>query len=202
MRPIIDISSKNSFTIWESCVQRTSYSSSILVSDQDSNKMKVIYDRDPSKSSTHALFYANVGNILAGCFIEKKNSPKKVGVARNPRTFRNLRPKIVQSTLIESSVRVELVRIESLSTKTVQGRTVPHANLAPLYLSVSQLLLEFGSSTEPNDEPDFKTLIGAYEDLPSIPNGRMLMEQAVLKAMTPQSAQRMFWGIPRTKQEE
>lgn len=174
MKPLLDISSKNSFTVWESCVWRSGFSSSVLVSDQDSNKMQVIYDRDASRSSAHALFYANVGNVLAGCFVTKSRGKT-------------------------SSVRVELLRIETLTTKTVQGNTVPEAKLAPIHLNSSPCSVVEDAQL---DEKELDRLIGPYEDRPSLPNARELMRQAILKAMTLPEQQHLFWGIPRQKVEE
>lgn len=171
MKPILDISAKNSFTVWESCVWRDTFSSSIVVADEATNKLQVIYDRDPLRSSTHALFYNNVGNILAGCFINKRRSPR-----------------------VEGTVRVELVRVESLSTKEVQGHTIPDAKLEPLYLT--------SASCIKCDELDIEEILGSYKEKPSLPNAYALMTAAIQKAMTPPSQQKLFWGIPRQKVEQ
>lgn len=170
MKPILDISAKNSFTVWESCVWRDSFSSSVIVGDRDSNKLQVIYERDPTRSSTHALFYANVDSVLAGCFISKSNKKHST-----------------------SLVRVELVRIESLTTKQVQGQPVPDAKLVPVFLTSTPIVLDY------DQEPDMKKLLGNFEDLPSLPNARHIMEEAIRKAMTPPAKQRVFWGLPRQK---
>lgn len=173
MKPILDISSKSSFTVWESCVWRDAFSSSVLVADHETNKMQVIFDKDPTRSSTHALFYANTGNILAGCFISKGKRPREMDI-----------------------VRVELMRMENLITKQVQGHTVPEAKLSPVYLSSIAMRVEY------DVEPKFDQLLGAYEDRPSLPHGRQLMENAIRKAMTSPDKQKLFWGIPRQRVEE
>jgi hypothetical protein len=177
VKPILDISNKNSFTVWESCVWRDSFSSSVIVGDQQSNKMQVIYDRDPTRSATHALFYANVDSILAGCFISKPT------------------PRFPNSSLL----RLELVRIESLTTKTVQGNTIPDAKLAPLFLTSAAGKLDFEKGVT---QSHLDELLKSFSDLPSLPNARSMLEQAVTKAMTPPAQQRLFWGIPRQKIEQ
>lgn len=176
MKPLLDISAKNSFTVWESCVWRQDLSSSVLVSDQDTNKMQVIYDRDPSRSSAHALFYANVGNVLAGCFIKKSRR------ADSP-----------------SVIRIELVRVENLTTKIVQGHTNPEAKLTPIWLTNASGLINFDLEPE---AAALDELLRGYIDQPSLPNAREMMKQAIMKAMTPPSKQHLFWGIPRQKEQD
>jgi len=173
MKPIFDISQKHSFTVWESCVQRATFSSSVLVSGPATEKLQVIYDKDPTRTSTHALFYANVGNILAGCFISKPRGKQK-----------------------ESMVRIELVRIENVTTKQVQGETQPDPLLVPLHLVAIPVVLDTKSM------PNMDLLLSSYEDRASLPNARELMEQAVRKAVTPPDLQQLFWGIPRIKNED
>jgi hypothetical protein len=111
MKPILDISNKSSFTVWESCVQRPTFSSSVIVGNHEGDKLQVIYDKDPTKTSTHALFYANVGNILAGCFIDKKSGPGKY------------------------VAKLELAKITELRTKPIQGNTVPVAVMETLHMA-------------------------------------------------------------------
>ncbi len=177
MKPIFDISKQNSFTVWESCVWRPTFSSSVLVGGAATEKLQVIYDKDATRTSTHALFYANVGNILAGCFISKPR--RKVAMVKE-----------------QCMVRIELVRIENLSTKPIQGETQPDATLTPIHLASMNVVLDYSS------EPDMRTLLGSYEDRPSLPNAREMMETAVRKAMTSPEQQRLFWGIPRIKVEQ
>ena len=174
MKPIFDISKKNhSFTVWESCVWRPTFSSSVIVGGPSTEKLQVIYDKDPTRTSTHALFYANVGNILAGCFISK--------------------PRGKQTQMM---VRVELVRIENLTTKQVQGETQPDPLLIPIHLV--NVPVAFQSSIA----PDIGVLLSSYEDRPSLPNAREMMEHAVMKAMTLPEKQHLFWGTPRIKIEQ
>lgn len=154
---------------------RDSFSSSVLVADQDSNKMSVIYDKDPTRSAAHALFYANVGNILAGCFISKPTPKHKT-----------------------SLLRVELVRIEGLTTKQVQTETLPDAKLKALFLASSPRDLDF--TKEPSDS-ELETILQSFADLPSLPNARQMMKEAIIKAMTPPAKQHLFWGLPRQKEE-
>lgn len=170
MRPFFDISRKTSFTVWESCVQRPTFSSSVLVGGPSCEKLQVIFDKDATRTSSHALFYANVGNILCGCFISKPKGKVK-----------------------ESMVRVELMRIESLSTRTVQGEVQPDPSLTPIHLVSVPIVLDY------TKVPDMRVLLGSYEDKPSLPSAREMMETAVLKAMTPPERQQLFWGIARTK---
>lgn len=173
MKPILDISTKGSFTVWESCVWREAFSSSVLVAGPDTSKLNVIYDKDPTRSSTHSLFYANVNNVLAGCFISKRDSRRSL-----------------------DSVRVELMRIEGLTTKLVQDQNVPNAALVPIFLASVPMIVEY------DKEPDFKTLLKTWSDRPSLPNARELMENAIRKAMTPPEQQKLFWGVPRPRTED
>lgn len=176
MKPLLDISNKNNFTVWESCVWRQDFSSSVLVADQDSKQMQVIYEKNPARNSTHALFYANVSNVLAGCFISK--------------------PRRGSTT---SKINIELVRIESLTTKTIQGNTVPQAKLTPLYLTSASGVINF--DVEP-EAAALDELLKGYIDQPSLPNAREMMRQAIIKAMTPPDKQKVFWGLPRQKVEQ
>jgi hypothetical protein len=154
-------------------VQRATFSSSVLVSGPATEKLQVIYDKDATRTSTHALFYANVGNILAGCFVSKPRGKQK-----------------------ESMVRVELVRIDAITTKPIQGETHPDATLTPLHLMSIPIVLTHGQ------DPDMRALLGSFEDRPSLPHARELMEQAVRKAVTPPEFQQLFWGVPRVKNED
>jgi hypothetical protein len=55
---------------------------------------------------------------------------------------------------------------------------------------------------EEMDEREFDQILKSFEELPSIPNAREMMVQAISKATTPPSKQKMFWGIPRQKIEQ
>jgi hypothetical protein len=111
MKPTFDISNKQSFTVWESgCWQpELNFGSSVLVADIDSGKLQVIYDRAPTKNSLHALFYANVGGILAGSNVKKQGD--------------------------QMLFHIDLVKIDSLTTVIKQGMAVPEAETTVLYLS-------------------------------------------------------------------
>jgi hypothetical protein len=121
MKPIFDISSKKSFTVWESggWTDDTGIGSSILVADPSSNKMKVIYDLNAEFSDKHALFYANIGCILAGCFVSMEGT--------------------------QLNFNLEVSRITSLTTVLVQERVIPTADTEVLYLSHKLV----DSNTEP-----------------------------------------------------
>lgn len=111
MRPMLDISAKNSFTVWESgrWNEDKGYGSSILVAGPDSEPLPVIFEREPTQNVPHCLFYANVGCILAGSYV--KHVPDQ-----NRWLF-----------------TLEMVKIESLYTQQVQGHPVPRITDTVLY---------------------------------------------------------------------
>lgn len=110
MKPKFDISAKNSFTVWESgrFNDRQGFGTSVLVADTDSGPLQVIYDKDPTKVANQFLFYANVGNLLAGSYVKQTGN--------------------------EWVFNIELLRIDNLITTSIQGHAVPKAETSVLFM--------------------------------------------------------------------
>ncbi len=90
------------------------------------------------------------------------------------------------------SLQLELAKINEIYTTTVQGQLVPSANIDNIYIS----------------KRNFDTLTGVSSALDSykadpyyseVKNN--LLSLALEKSITPGSSQKLFYGIPRVKQE-
>lgn len=178
MKPRIDISAQNNFTIWESGKwnRASAVGRSTLIAGPDGEKLQVIFDRcseeDPMKprnSNFHFLFFANLGQVVATAFIRKATATEQF------------------------YYELDLSRITALRTEPVQGISVARASMENLFS-----LTEMGAAAfEPmlrraynNSQTGYKE---AYYDL---------IIQAVRKAMTPSADQTLFWGIPRVTDKE
>lgn len=141
MKPQFDITAKNSFAVWESgsWKDKQGIGSAILAADQDSNKLQVIFDKDPTKTQNHALMYANVGYVLAGCFA-KRQGP-------------NL------------NFHLELTRIDSLTTRQVQVDMKAVADTSVLYMSRKLVPLDSQNIKllALADMPELPSLPNAYQ---------------------------------------
>lgn len=111
MKPRIDISNQNSFTIWESGAwnEKKNIGRSTLIAGPNGEQLQVIYDSSPVRSNFHFLFFAGASQVVATAFVRKKSND-----------------------LFEYDL--SLSRINSLSTETIQGSPVARANMDVLWL--------------------------------------------------------------------
>ncbi len=90
------------------------------------------------------------------------------------------------------SVQLELAEIKAMTTTTIQGDIQPVGEIATIFLN----LKNFDS---------FGDAQFVYEDYKSVANFSEerynLLKLAVEKSLTKREDQRLFWGIPREKEE-
>lgn len=145
---------------------------------------------------------ANVGSgILVASFDAK---PCQVIYDKNP--VRNLHQflfyaqpgMLIASAFIKLSpstvsVNLELAEIVSMTTTKIQGEVSPVGEIKTIYLNLS---------THPSLK-DARQAIKAYESTANADDGkRNLLNLALEKALTLREDQKLFWGIPRVKEED
>jgi hypothetical protein len=173
MKPIFDISKSNGFTVWESGCwnEEQHFGSGVLVAGPDGGKLNVIYDRDATRGLKHALFYAGIGELLIGSYVKDKGRKQVVDI--------------------------EVVRINGLTTETVQGKPVPRYTGESLFLS--RRLVE---GLFKDTEKVIEELVKQVPDLPTIPDLKEIVSLAIQKSVTPPDQQRMFYGVPREPEND
>lgn len=140
MNPKFHISNSKSFTVWETgCwYPNRKNGSAIIVAGPQGEKLQVIYDADPLRTPMPALFFAEVGQVLAGARVRQNG---------NMLTY-----------------HLDLLRIKSLVVKQVQGRPVPTApDPDILYMSQKQTRVDTPIDKILEDVPDLPSLPNARE---------------------------------------
>lgn len=169
MKPIFSLSKQNNFTVWEAghWNRKAQTGFSVLVAGPNCERLKIIYDRDPTTTAKPALFFADVGNILVGSNI--RLSAEKTW-----------------------QLTAEVLKIESLQTEFVQGSPVPRATTS--IIDVSRVVVP--------DPTDLDSVLSTLNYPEPMLKYQEIVRASILKSTCPQSEQRIFWGVPRTRNDE
>ena len=176
MKPRIDLSKTNRFTIWESggldMKRIPPLGTSIIVAGPDGEQLKIAFDTNPRENVTHCAFFAEIGQVLACCFLNHTQYTPDTG---------------------ELNVSLELARIQALTTELVQGEAKAVAKLQTLWVH-----------RESTDNKRLLGLADRYD--PTVegqrPEYQNLLRRALEKANVPLKEQRFFWAIPRPRLHE
>lgn len=109
MKPRIDISAKQRFTIWESgnWNDKENIGRATLVAGPDGERLPVIFDTNPEKYVFQYLFFADVDQVVAMVFVRNRGEHFQYDISMS--------------------------KIVNLTTKNVQGNPVAHANMESLF---------------------------------------------------------------------
>jgi hypothetical protein len=118
MQPILDISKKNAFTVWESghWNRNKSFGVGILCAGPSGEQLQVIFDKNPKIFNKTALFSLELSNILIGSYVRESNG--------------------------QLTFDLEILRISSLEAPLVQGHPVPRFGSDILYLAKKRTTVE------------------------------------------------------------
>lgn len=110
MKPRIDISAKQKFTIWESgnWNARERIGRSTLVCGPKGEKMQVIFDTNPAQYVFQYLFFADLDQVVVSVFIRSR--------AKDTYYY-----------------DIDLSKITSLTTQQIQGHAVARASMESLF---------------------------------------------------------------------
>jgi len=144
-------------------------SNSLICADANGEKLKIAFDTNPRENITQCAFFAEIGHILAACYINQVQDPDTGSNSKSEVTLELARIQQLTTTLVQGEARASCV----LQTLWVHREVVPNDQI--------QSLVNRYDLTKDGHREEFKTLLGV----------------ALEKAVTPLNEQRFFWAIPR-----
>jgi hypothetical protein len=176
MKIRLDLTKTNRFAIWESGGWDSSkknrnsiFGTSVIIAGPEGERLKIAFDTNPRENITQCAFFAEIGQIVAACYVEL--------------------PPEVNDNSQERLISLELARIQQLTTDLIQGEARAIPKLQTLWVHRQPVSLK--DALHVADSYDL-TKEGHKEDY------RNLLRVSIEKAITPLNSQRFFWAIPRT----